>query len=207
MPRLRWWLLVVVTFVSLVDTAAAQPRPQPPSVKTPADVLGSAQQSAADLQQLRAALRGPDASARVAAFTAMIESNNPSLMAMAISEGRASGDVVLRDLAVRAAFREVKTFTPEPTSELVEKVLGTYQALAADRHCLFITIADYDWKAGAFKTTSDAYGQVSAGRLSFGSGCCQGNLMATEGTWQFEGIVTCAWYSHRLRERMRLHIR
>jgi hypothetical protein len=44
----------------------------------------------------------------------MVESNDPSLVSVAINEGHARSDVTLRDLAARAAFREVSAFTPDP---------------------------------------------------------------------------------------------
>src|SRR4051812_40423028 len=96
-------LFICSVFV-LIKASVAQ-EPNQPS-KTAAEVLKTLQQTSGEVEQLRAALRGPDPSVRVAAFAAMIESNNPALMALAIQEGHAASDAVLRDLAMRAAFRE-----------------------------------------------------------------------------------------------------
>lgn len=190
-------------FIGVVAAADSQPMQTP---KSPTDVMRSAQQGAAEIEQLRTALRGPDASVRVATFVAMIESNNVSLTALAINEGHAGSDAVLRDLTARAAFRELQGFTVEPVKELSPEVEKLYRTTFSDADGLQSTITNYDWTTGKFGLKR-GYGQISGSRMEFRSNHCQGNLAAVEGSWAFEGNVVCNRGGASFSERMRLVIR
>lgn len=201
------WLIIsscVLGFLSS-GTLAQQQRELP--AQSAADVLSTVKKGAGEIEQLRATLRGPDASARVAAFSAMVESNNPALVTIAINEGHVSSDAVLRDLAVRAAFRELKGFTPEPVAKLSAEAQANYLKFSAVR----VEINEYQWARGTFKGMGTGshgiVGQVSAGQLAFASQICQATLIAIEGTWAFEGTVNCSVNNQALRERMRVQIR
>jgi hypothetical protein len=53
------------------------------TAETPAEVLRNIPHNSNDIEQLRAGLSSPDPSVRVATFSAMMQSNNPSLTTIA----------------------------------------------------------------------------------------------------------------------------
>ena len=196
------WLAILLT-MSAVDTNAAKPNTN--DALSPTEVLTSIQKTAPEIEKLLTSLRGVDAAVRQSTMAAMVESNNAALVSSAINEARASSDPVLRDLAVRAAFREIAQFVPETISELSEEGKIAYIYFSTS-DSLKIQIDKYSWADGKFSTKTGATGQVSAGQLSFSNQFCQGKLLVVPGTWSYEGIVTCS-YNSNLHERMRVHIR
>ena len=198
------WLAILLT-MSAVDTNAAKPNTN--DALSPTEVLTSIQKTAPEIEKLLTSLRGADAAVRQSTMAAMVESNNAALVSSAINEARASSDPVLRDLAVRAAFREIAQFVPETISELSDEGKKAYIYFSTSSDSLKIEIDKYSWADGKFSTKTGATGQVSAGQLSFSSQYCQGKLLVVPGTWSYEGIVTCGINSLQLHERMRVHIR
>ena len=47
----------------------------------------------------------------------MVDSNNPSLVTLAVNDAHTSTDATMRDLAVRAAMRQIITIAFEPTGD------------------------------------------------------------------------------------------
>ena len=198
---MKLWLWSLAIFV-LFPIADALSQVAPPA-QTPTDVLRSSQKGVNDIEQLRTALHSPDPSVRMSTFTAMVESNNAALTTIAINEAHASQDVSLRDLSVRAALRELRSFALEPTSELNPEAQNFYVIFTPNFHP---EITKYDWQQGIF-TLNNGLGQVSASRLTFRSGYCQANMTAIEGTWAYEGMVICLNGSYKLMTRMRTSLR
>ena len=185
--------------------ACASAQDAPPKAQSPADVLRSLQQSSGDIEQLRSALQSPNPSVRASAFTAMIQSNNPSLITMAINEGHISSDAALRDLAARAAFRELRGFQIEPDGDSPPDTQSAIVAFS-NENGLRVKLTGYDWVSGAFMNYAGV-GQMSGSRLTFKTAYCQGTLAAKEGSWTYEGLVVCANGNIRLSNRMHVSIR
>lgn len=205
----KGWTMLSCAVALLALNASAQQPPQPQaSARSAADVLSNMNQQSAEVERLRAALRGPDASVRAAAFSAMFESNNAALATIAITEGRVSSDAVLHDLAVRAAFSELQSFMPEPVAQLSAEAQSRYLQFTGQ---MTVKIKEHDRIHGTFKALSGGgnpvVGQISAGRLSFTGPVCQGNLTAVDNLWTFKGFVNCVNGGLRLRELMRVQIR
>ncbi len=185
--------------------ACAGAQDAPPKAQSPADVLRSLQQNSGDIEQLRSALQSPNPSVRASAFTAMIQSNNPSLITMAINEGHISSDAALRDLAARAAFRELRGFQIEPDGDSPPDTQSTIVAFS-NENGLRVKLTGYDWVSGAFMNYAGV-GQISGSRLTVKTFFCQGTLAAKEGSWTYEGLVVCANGTTKLSNRMHVSIR
>jgi hypothetical protein len=186
--------------VSTVSAQQAQPRAQGPS-----EVLRNIQQSSGDIEQLRAGLHSPDQSVRVSTFTAMINSNNPSLIAVAINEAHVASDAALQDLAALAAFRELQTFLVEPSGEIAPDMQNAFVSFS-DSYGLHGKIDKYDWASGAF-TIFGGQGQISGSRLTFRTSSCQGTLAAVQGSWSYEGLVVCVHATNKLAGKMHVNVR
>jgi hypothetical protein len=195
-------ILAALGFISSSSAIAQQPQPRAQSA---AEVLRSIQQSSGDVEQLRAGLRSPDPSVRVSTFAAMINSNNPALYTVAINEGHVSSDAALRDLAARAAFRELSAFIVEPGADLPPESQATLVTFSETRG-LHAKIEKYDWGTGQFVVTV-GQGQISGSRLTFKTAWCQGSLAAVEGSWTYEGLVVCALNQTKLTGKMHVSIR
>lgn len=198
------WLAFLMA-LGTAETQAAKPKANEPM--PPTEVIANIQKAAPEFEKLLAGLRSADAAIRQSTMSEMIESNNAALVSSAINEARASSDPVLRDLAVRAAFREIAQFVPESVSKLSEEAKEAYTLYSVSLDSLKIQIEKYSWADGKFTAQSGAIGQVSSGQLSFSSPYCQGKFLAIAGTWSYEGMVTCKSSSARLQEKMRVHIR
>ena len=198
------WKLALGAWAALGMTVALAQQP-PPRTQSPMEVLKNAQQNAGDIGQLRAALQSPDPSVRASAFTSMIESNNPSLIAMAINEGHVSSDAAVRDLAARAAFRELRAFQIEPDGDVSPDTQNAIIDLSDERG-LRVVVADYNWVTGIF-TNFAGQGQISGSRLTFRTQSCQGTLPAKEGSWMYDGLVICVRGATKLSSRMHISIR
>ena len=198
----KWKGMVGALLLLNMSVYGAQPPPKPQSAT---EVLRSLDAGSGDMEQLRLALQSPNPSVRAQAFTAMAQSNNPALITMAIDEGHVSSDAVLRDMAARAAFREVRGLVLEPEGDTPA---GTPSAVAAfsGETGLRVKLLGYDWVSGAFNAYNGE-GQISASRLTFRTLYCQGSLAAKEGSWTYEGMVQCAGSSGRLAGRMHVSIR
>jgi hypothetical protein len=205
MRREKFIWLAFLLFLSTAKTMAAKPNVNEPM--SPTEVLSNIQKAAPEFEKLLAGLRSADAAMRQSTMSVMVESNNASLTSSAINEARASSDPTLRDLAVRAAFREIAQFVPEAVSKLSEDATKAYVYFSVAEDSLKIHIEKYSWVDGKFSTKSGATGQVSSGQLSFASRLCQGKFLAIAGTWSYEGMVTCKYNALELNEKMRVHIR
>lgn len=210
-PRLRGgqmakkrYLLPVLAAVLSIATAFSQEDSS--GVQTPAEVLRNIQHSSNDIEQLRAGLTSPDPSVRVATFSAMMQSNNPSLTALAINEGHASADASLRDLAARAAFAQTLGLIIEPSFDIAPEMQKNFMYFSSV-YALRVKIAKYDWRAGLFMIAGGGEGQISGTRLTFRDAQCQGSLAAVEGSWTYEGNVVCASGRTNLAGRMHVTIR
>jgi hypothetical protein len=196
--------LALGSWAVLGMTVALAQQP-PPRTQSPTEVLKSAQQNSGDIEQLRAALQSPDPSVRTSAFTSMIESNNPSLIAMAVNEGHVSSDAAVRDLAARAAFRELRAFQIEPSGEVSPDTQNAIIDLSDERG-LRLVVVEYNWVTGTF-TNFAGQGQISGSRLTFRTQSCQGTLAGKEGSWTYEGLVICVRGTTKLSSRMHISIR
>jgi hypothetical protein len=161
----------------------------PSKAQTPAEILRSSQQGFGEVQQLRAALRSPDPAVRVSTFSAMVESNNAAMTAMAINEAHAGTDPTLRDMAARAAFKELSTVAMElvapPSPDARERYLKSAAAGGPT-----LRIDKYDWHTGMAEIWNGK-SQISGATFTFNSIFCRGSLSAVEGTWDYEGVVSC----------------
>ncbi len=197
--------LVVASAVMLAPSVWGQQTSTHPM--SAAEVLKQAQQGASDVEQLRAALHSPDPSTRLATMNAMLHSNNPALVSSAISEGNASSDVDLRNLAVRAAFRELTGFTLQPTNPLPDDTAKTYSDFTHSTGGLKIQLSGYDPSSGVFQGYGSLRGQISYGRLEFQDNTCNAVLLAKSGSWRFEGRVDCRYGAESFSELMWVQIR
>ncbi len=202
---MRVALTIFLTVAAAAPAFAQQAEPTHPM--TAAEVLKQAQSTSTDLEQLRAALKSPDQTTRVTTMTAMIQSGNPSLMSLAISEGGGSSDEVMRTLAVRAAFREITTVALQPVNTLQDKALEYYTYFSGGSGGVRIFIKSYDWTTGRYQEKNDLVGAVSGNRIDFVSPACTGTLKSAPGSWVFEGRVKCSYTAANLDEVMRLQIR
>lgn len=198
--------LIIISLLAIAAATPAQDRSTAHPM-TAAEVLKQANTGASDVEQLRTALRSPDATTRVNTMHAMLESNNPVLTSIAISEGNASSDVVLRNLAVRAAFREVLAITPQPVNQLSDQAAQVYARMVRTPTELKLDITAYEWATGRFKAGNNGVGEISYSRLEFQMPVCSGVLAAKEGTWIYEGRVNCLYGNDKLNEVMRVQIR
>lgn len=192
----------MLILLSIGSAAAQQTQPR---AQSPTEVLRSSQQSAGDTEQLRAGLHSPDLSVRVSTFTAMINSNNPSLVSIAINDGHVSSDASLQDLAARAAFRELQGFIVEASGEMSPDMQNAFVAFY-NYQGLHAKIEKYDWGSGAF-TIYGGQGQISGTRLNFRTTFCQGTLAAMQGSWSYEGWVVCVNGGTKLTGKMHVNIR
>jgi hypothetical protein len=207
---MKMWEIIkmrcVTTAITLIAITSMQfgfAQQTAPKTQTPAEVLRATQQGSDDIEQLRAGLQSPNPSVRVATFNAMIQSDNSSLVTIAINDAHGSADSTLRDLSARAAFRQVIILNLQPNEELGAKE-KEYSRFAP---FLGLKILQYDPSNGLFKTTYGE-GQISGDHLTFRSDLCQGTLTATEGTWTYEGPVNCVQGSaDQFRARMNTNIR
>ncbi len=191
-------------FVALAAPAAGLA--QAPRAQTPAEVLRAAQQSSGDVEQLRAALRSPDPSVRASTFAAMIDSNNPVLVSTAINDAHASTDATLRDMAARAAFRETSNVVMELSASASPEMRDRYMKSAAQGGPT-LRIDKYDWRTGMVDVWNGK-AQISGSAFTFNAVYCRGTLNATEGTWEYEGVVTCSnGPNSQFMDKVRMRIR
>lgn len=189
----------------LLNMSVYGAQPPPPRPQSATEVLRSLDAGSGDMEQLRLALQSPNPSVRAQTFKAMAESNNAALITMAIDEGHVSSDAVLRDMAARAAFREVRGLVLEPDSDTPAGPPNAVAAFSGETG-LRVKLLGYDWVSGTFNAYNGE-GQISASRLTFRTLFCQGSLAAKEGSWTYEGMVQCAGSSGRLAGRMHVSIR
>ena len=179
-----------------------------------AEVLKKANAASSEIEQLRQNLRSPDQSVRVATFQAMIESNNPSLKEVAISEGFASTDETIKTMTFRAVAGDLIRVRLEPVGLPAGQVYRNYDVHAGS---LGFVLFNYDWRSGSFCAQRNEHGvcfdspptgQVSGRTFTFRNNSCQGQLHNIDGTWEFEGQVICnPEYDDRLAGKFQLKLR
>jgi hypothetical protein len=198
--------LLLAAGAHIAQVRAQTPPPHPLSA---AEILKNAQAGAPDITQLKAAFHSPDQSVRLAALSGALDSHNAPLVALAISEGYASSDEVMRNLAARAAFAELKHVAPEPTSTLSDADRAHYAQLAVDFNWLLLEVQKYDAATGLAELRGNYSGSLalSASRLEFKTGFCHAVLRSSPGSWVFEGPVTCAQGTNNFNGNMRVQIR
>ena len=126
----------------------------------------------------------------MAAFDAMVNSDNPSIAELAITTAHASADEAMQALAVRAAFKAVKVFHVELT--LPEHLTSNQKVFCVA--AVDIPNVSFDYRRGAFENPGNPnnQGHVSGLTITFQTNQpCSGVLKQKEGTWQFEGKVSC----------------
>jgi hypothetical protein len=194
-------LVSISVFGALWSTTTAQQTP--PKSQSAADVLRSLNKSSDELQQLLSNLHSPDPSVRVATFNAMVESNNASLVTLAINDAHTSTDATMRDLAVRAAMRQVLTIGFEVPGES-DSVPDQFVRFTTSGD-LRLTISKYDPEHGMIGFPGGE-AEISGTTFSFHHNSCQGTLTAVAGSWNYEGPVTCRFNSDILRARLKITI-
>ena len=157
--------------------------------RSAAETLSRARHSADTVARLRSALHSPNPAIRAATMFEMIHSENALLIAVAINEGHASDDSVLRDLSARAAFGELAMFTIQPIapSDFNSARLGSVIFGSAG---LNGEIQKYVLESGQF-VLQDGSGGLSSQQLVFHTRLCYGQLNAVPGTWSYQGVATC----------------
>lgn len=181
-------LAAALTAACLTHFATAQD--QSSTMQSPAEVLRNIPHTSNDIEQIRAGLSSPDPSVRVATFSAMMQSNNPSLTATAINEGHVSADATLRDLAARAAFGQLAGFIIEPAGDIAPEMQKSFVYFSMPA-ALRVKLQGYDSARGIFTISGGGEGQISGSRLTFRDAFCQGSLSSVEGTWTYQGHVIC----------------
>lgn len=178
---------LAVTAALLVTThSLAQPTgPR----QSPAEVMANARNSSVEFQQLLDSLSGPNPAVRMATFMAMIDSNNPALISAAIATGATSSDPAIRNVAIRAAFRELKVISIKIEDSLTEELSKEYLRFNNPGN-MVLTVESFDFNSGSLKIWNGR-GQVSGGTFTFASHNCQGSLSMREGSWKLEGYATC----------------
>jgi hypothetical protein len=200
----------VAALVTVMPASYAQKATQ----QSAAEVLKKANAAASEVEQLRQNLRSPDQSVRVATFQAMIESNNPSLVEIAISEGFASTDEAMKTMAFRAAAADTERVIFEPIGLPAGQVYRNYDTQA---NGLNFALQNYDWRSGTFCSRRDPNGvcqtrpptgQFSGRTFTFKTDFCQGQLQNVDGTWEFEGQIICnPGYNDSMSGKFRLKLR
>lgn len=199
-PRLLGALATFTMALSLHSYSASAQQSQP-RVQSAADVLRSVPKSTDEIEQLVSNLRSPNPSVRVSTFTAMMESNNASLVALALNEAHASADSTMRDLAARAALRQVITLGFEPAGD-PESPPELFVRFAND---LRLQMSKYDPEHGLIQFFN-GQGEISGSAFSFQHQACQGNLAAVSGSWTYEGYVICVFNQDKMRAKLKLTI-
>lgn len=170
------------------------------SQQSAAEVLKHSSAASAELEQLQRNLRSPDAAVRLSTFQAMVASDNPSLKELAIEEGFASTQETMKTLAFRAAGMDIDTISLVPVGLPGGQVYRNHEQYVKQ---LTFSLKEYDWRSGTFCRFREnngvcgdlAYtkGQISGRVLTFRSNDCSGQLQNIDGTWEFEGPVTCRY--------------
>lgn len=186
--------------------------------RSAADVLKAANAKSVELDQLRQNLRSPDQSVRLSTFEAMVESNNPTLKELAISEGFAGTDEAMKTLAFRAAMIDVKRIHLDPVGLQPGQVYVNWETFQR-RFDLQLEDGSYDWRSGMFcqrapsggcYNSPNYSGQISSRTFTYSYGDtpgCSGQLTNIEGTWEFEGPVRCRFNKTTLEGTFRLKLR
>lgn len=213
-----------ITFVTLAIAMAAlsahaqKQKTTAPPQQSPADILKAANAKSAELEQLRQNLRSPDQSVRLSTFEAMVESNNPSMKELAISEGFAGTDEAMKTMAFRAAMMDVKRVHLDPVGLPPGQMYVNWDTFQR-RFDLQLEDGSYDWRSGVFcqrgpsggcYNSPNYSGQISSRTFNYSYGDapgCSGQLTNIEGTWEFEGPVRCRFNKNTLEGTFRLKLR
>lgn len=209
MKPARFLALAVATVAATLLPAMAQQGGSRTPKQTPAQVLEAAKAKSKEMDELRSALRSPDASLRTSAFNAMIASDDPTMTEVAMNEAIASDDTNLRALALRASGRTLRNIILVPSGLPEGRVWANYDRYASQLS--FRTDRFYYIEDGTFRMcdTCNAKVSISGLSLTFSNSPCRGVLTNIPGTWEMEGEVSCEnstqdrWMRGTFRMKMR----
>lgn len=166
--------------------------------------------TAAELTQLQADLRSPDAAVRLAAAAAAATSNDMARVSKLMSEALISSDPALADFAARLAFQRIShRFTPEPVEDLSDTEEAAYVLFMDESWGLKIGARFYNSLTGVWENgtnSSSGSGVVSGARITFQTSQCAATLERVTGTWSYEGLVRCKYNQHQISSRMRVNL-
>jgi hypothetical protein len=205
-------VILLLVGVALAGPSFAQ-RVGPPTAQKPAAPVAQTV-TPQILQQVRQDLRSPDPDVRLATMARVFDSGSKAEQEVAISEGLATADGAMANLATRFVFGQLTFFVPEPVGELRGAALIAYQNRdLQDRNGMRYERKYYDIASGNFFTNdpngSDQplRGQISADRLQFRSWFCNSSMTRVQGTWTYQGRVSCKYNEYALNEMMTISIR
>lgn len=144
-------------------------------------VIEAARAKAQETAAYREALADPDQSVRLATFEAMIATQNPTLIDLAVDTALSSTDRTLRGLALKHAIltrSEVSiTLVPDPTIRgNAQAEAQNYIAKFGDQYALKISDYRLDMVSGTFRADGLIEGTVSGLVLTFASDRVRGRL-------------------------------
>lgn len=202
--------LIAVAMLASCLPAEAQRAGGGAQKQTPAQILAAANEKAKEIEQLKAALRSPDQSVRIATYGAMFDSGDPDIVNMALEEGVLSTDAAVKALTFRTALGQL--------SALPFEIIGNYR-YAGGGESRYSAISAGIWidqyNADTGQLSGGALNGLLKARLTIsGSGLngqivpeCSIQLPNTPGTWVFEGKVTCQITSDYFEATIRTRLR
>ena len=113
-----------------------------------------------------------------------------------VEKGLQNPDPGSRSLAFREAFKSVGVFTIDLEPHEGGRVYAVQQEGQWENR-INAPVAYYEYETGKFREHERASmagltGHISGDTISFRNGSCSGSLYNVEGTWMFEGPVTCS---------------
>jgi hypothetical protein len=184
------WVIASTTGVSGGSSVVAQTAP--PS----RDALErSIQAKSGDLQRFIDLLQSPSQATRLAALSELGRHSDPSFVELAITHGLASEDPAQRGVALRAAFRPVRSIvarviapsTPSAEASEVLKICGSG---------VQYIVEGYKYDTGAFEVRGQDHAGVghvsgSAISLTIEYGCSLTGVLQPDGS--FQGMVSAPY--------------
>lgn len=167
---------LLLCFGLIALPAAAQP--------SAAELLEQARARARDIEELKAALNGPDQNMRLAVFDVMVASGDNATREIALDTALASADPLLQAMAFKEVVLSMErlvvtlaidTSQPESTQEKAQQIL------AKEGSAYDLPFVEVDKKAGTFKIKQFP-GQVSGTTLTFKNGYDDGTLSLVDET-------------------------
>jgi hypothetical protein len=180
---------IAAALLVMVPAVRAQQAPAPPP-----DLTAKIAADAEIIRKHLDLLRSDDVAVRTAAFRALADSGHPVYVDLAIDAAIASGDPVMRALAVRAGFRQVRSLSARLTRPPVETP-ATEEVAKVCGEAVQYTIEGYDPATGRFEAR--ASGQSGVGNISGATvsitleyGCSVSGILVGR---RFQGHVTAPY--------------
>lgn len=159
------------------------------------DLTPKIRETAAKLEQHLRLLKSPDQATRIAAFTEMVQSGNPSLVDLAIEAALNSDDKAMQALGLRAGFRQVRSIV----AKLEPAPQASAQSEAVIKACGDATqykVENYSFETGTFEVHGQDHtgvGQVNGGTVSLTIqyGCSLTGALQTDGS--LAGLVSAPY--------------